>query len=217
MLTISIIEDNPTVRQGWEALIDAEPDMELAGAFSSVEDALVSPVLPKSRLIVMDIHLGNAMNGAAGALPVAEKCPDAAIVMCTVFDDDDLVFKALGNGAVGYLLKQTQGADFIRALREAAAGGSPMSPGIARKVIRSFQQKPPSEPQSALTAREIEVLELLAAGKSYHQIAQEIFLSVDGVRTRIRRIYEKLQAGNRAEAVAKGVAARLISFGTSGK
>lgn len=159
----------------------------------------------------MDIGLPG-MSGIDGVRYLAEKYPDIAIIICTVYDDDDKIFEAICAGAIGYLLKKIQPEELIQAIQEAASGGSPMTPNIARKVITSFQTSSTAnvKTEDTLTDPEKEVLLQLARGKSYTAIGKELFLSVDGVRYHIRHIYEKLQVHSRAEAVAKGLQNRII-------
>ncbi len=209
-LKVSIIEDNRFVRAGWLAALKAAPDIVILGSYGSCEQAFRSSEILDSDLVLLDIGLPG-MSGIEGAKYIHEHAPDTAVVMCTVYEDEQKIFDALCAGAVGYLMKGLEAPDLIRALREAVAGGSPMTPNIARKVIASFQKsRAPAHPDDELADREKNVLQLLAEGKSYHVIAEQLFLSVDGVGSRIRKIYEKLQAHSRGEAVAKGLARHII-------
>ncbi len=208
---VSIVEDNRFVREGLLATLRGVEGFKVIGAFPSCEEAFAQRSFADSEVVLMDIGLPG-MSGIEGVRRLKEINSDAAIIMCTVYEDDQKIFDALCAGAIGYLLKEVDPAELIPAIREAAAGGSPMTPNIARKVIASFQ-KPPGEdhpPEHNLTEREKEVLVLLAEGKSYATIAQQIYLSVDGVIARIRKIYEKLHAHSRGEAVAKGLARGII-------
>ena len=207
---VSIVEDNRFVREGWVASLQSTPDFRLIGAFGSCEDALANRSFTDSEVVLMDIGLPG-ISGIEGVKRLKEVNSDASIIMCTVYEDDQKIFDALCAGAIGYLLKEVTPQELVDAIRDAAAGGSPMTPNIARKVIATFQ-KPHTkdQPEHTLTDREREVLVLLAEGKSYATIAQQIFLSRDGVIARIRKIYEKLQAHSRGEAVAKGLARGII-------
>jgi DNA-binding NarL/FixJ family response regulator len=159
----------------------------------------------------MDIGLPG-MSGIECVKRIKERRPAATIVMCTVHDDDKNVFDALCAGAIGYLLKKTPPDELVRSIRDAATGGSPMTPNIARSVIASFQKAAkPAHVDDALTEREREVLDEMARGKSYAGIARELFISMDGVRYHIRHIYEKLQVHSRGEAVARALKQKLIS------
>jgi DNA-binding NarL/FixJ family response regulator len=211
-VNLLIIEDNRYVREGWKAVLSSVDDINVIGAYSSCERAFASKSISEADVIVMDIGLPG-MSGIEGVRYARQYFPDIAVIMCTVYEEEGKIFDALCAGAVGYMLKKIPPADLIKAIRDAAAGGSPMTPAIARKIIRTFHQTPPNEIQlqTDLTPGEIEVLNLLAVGKSYTAIAEEIFLSIDGVRARIRKIYEKLQAHTRGEAVAKGISQKIIN------
>lgn len=209
---VLIVEDNEFIRSGWEIEINNQPDFEVVGSFVSCEDAFDSETIGEADVVIMDIGLPG-MSGIEGVKHLKKCYPKLIIVMCTIHEDDEKIFDALCAGAVGYLLKKTTPKDLIRALHDAYHGGSPMTPSVARKVIASFQKTPPKSftgEAVELTEREQEVLNLMSKGKSYTAIANEIFLSIDGVRYHIRNIYEKLQVHSRAEAVAQGLKSRLI-------
>lgn len=209
---VSIVEDNRFVREGWIATLQSAHGIKVVGVFGSCEEAFAHQSFIDSEVVLMDIGLPG-ISGIEGVKQLKKENSDAAVIMCTVYEDDQNIFDALCAGAIGYLLKEVSPAELVQAIRDAAAGGSPMTPNIARKVIASFQ-KPPAEnhhPEHTLTDREKEVLVLLAEGKSYATIAQQIFLSRDGVIARIRKIYEKLHVHSRGEAVAKGLARGIIT------
>lgn len=208
-ISISIVEDNKFVRAGWEAVLGDVPDFIVLSAYPSCEDALASEEIGQSDVVLMDIGLPG-MSGIEGVKHLLERYPELIIVICTVHDEDEKVFDAICAGAMGYLLKKITPVELIKAIRDAVAGGSPMTPNIARKVIASMQVPAVQNSATDLSERESEVLYHLAAGKSYSNIAGEMFLSVDGVRYHIRNIYEKLQVHSRAEAIAKGHQNRLI-------
>jgi DNA-binding NarL/FixJ family response regulator len=210
-INVSIVEDNRFIRAGWEAALRSVPEFEVLGSYGSCEEAFQSPTLNDSNVVLMDIGLPG-MSGIEGVRHLKVRSPKTAVVMCTVFDDDQNVFDAICAGAAGYLLKKTPPDEFINAIKDAATGGSPMTPNIARKVIASFQKTAArtSAQEDALTEREREVLEKMAQGKSYTAIAKDLFLSVDGIRYHIRHIYEKLQVHSRGEAVSLGLKSRLI-------
>ena len=210
-LFVSIIEDNRYFRTGWEAILRTDPEIAVNGSFASCEEAFADTTLGESDLCLMDIGLPG-MSGIEGVSHIRKRFPGVAVIMCTVYDDDDSIFRSLCAGAVGYLLKKTDPADLIRSLKDAASGGSPMSPNIARRVISSFQTAPkePALPEDQLTEREQYILQQMALGKSYPTIAGEVSLSVEGVRYHIRSIYIKLQVHTRSEAIAQGLKDRLI-------
>lgn len=209
---IIIIEDNKFIRNGWEIALQNEKDFLIVGSFGSCEEAFKDEAIGSANLVLMDIGLPG-MSGIEGVKYLKEKFPRLIIVMCTVHDEDEKIFDAICAGAVGYLLKKTSPEELIKALRDAHNGGSPMTPSIARKVISSFQKsqlKSFTGEKVELTKREEEILALMAKGKSYPEIANQIFLSLDGVTYHVRHIYEKLHVHSRAEAVAKGIKKRLI-------
>lgn len=207
MIKISIIEDNKHMREGWTTILDFESDLCVVSTYSNCEDALKENQLGKSDVLLLDIELPG-MHGTEGVKVIKEKYPKLITMMVTMHDENEKIFTALRNGAVGYLLKKTSPSELIEAIRVAMDGGSPMSPNIARKVINSFQKS--SQLEEELTDTEKNILSNLASGLSYKAIAEKVYLSVDGVRYHIRNIYRKLEAKNRAEAVAKGISYNLI-------
>ncbi len=214
IIRIMIIEDNRFIRAGWESVIQADRNFHLVNSFADCESAIESGSAASVDMILMDIGLPG-MSGIEGVKYFKQKYPDILIVMCTVYEDSEEIFQAICAGAVGYLTKKTSPDKLISALTEAYNGGSPMTPSIARKVINSFQNiKETVEDKkiSELNEREIQILKLMAEGKSYKAIADEIFLSIDGVYYHIRHIYEKLQVHSRAEAVAEGIKKRIINL-----
>ena len=209
VIKIGIIEDNRYMRDGWKAFIGSEPDLNVIGSFGSCEEAFASDIMNRVNLLVMDIGLPG-MSGIEGVRYVKKHHPDVIMIMATIFDDDQHIFDALKAGAMGYLEKKVSPEGLIAAIRDAWEGGSPITPNIASKVIRSFHQGVNEE---QLTEREHQILEKLATGVSYHAIGKEIYLSVDGVRYHIRNIYRKLQVNSRSEAIAKGISRKLINPG----
>jgi DNA-binding NarL/FixJ family response regulator len=207
MINILIIEDNKYMREGWSTVLSMEPDLKVLAEYESCEDAFVGNLIPKSDVILLDIQLPG-MLGTDGVRIIREKKREVAVLMVTIHDDDERIFKALKNGAIGYLSKKVTPDELIEAVHSAHHGGSPMSPNIARKVISSFQQSKDS--MIDLTDTETQVLKLLAEGNSYKGISKEVFLSVDGVRYHIRNIYNKLEVSNKSEAVAKALREKLI-------
>lgn len=207
MINIVIIEDNEYMREGWKAVLDMEPDLCVIAEYGSCESAFEGNQLSKADVILQDIQLPG-MLGTEGVKQIRSKFPEKIILMVTVHDDDERIFKALKNGATGYLAKNISPKDLVEAIHVAHNGGSPMSPNIARKVINSFHTITASEIK--LTDTEINVLKLLAEGSSYKGISKEIYLSVDGVRYHIRNIYNKLEVSNKSEAVAKAYKDRIL-------
>lgn len=209
LIKVVIVEDNAFIRSGWEEILDTEKDLIITGSFDNSEDALVSKAITQCDIVLMDIGLPG-MSGVEAVKILMQKQPEVKVIMISVYEDDQNIFDALCNGAVGYLHKKVSPDALLEAIRSTINGGSPMSPNIARKVIASFQQAKPASKEEELNDREMEVLKHMSLGKSYSTIAADIYLSVDGVRYHIRNIYRKLQVHSSSEAVAKGIKNRLI-------
>ena len=212
-VAVVIIEDNHLMRRGWRMVVEDSDELVLLADYENGELALSGEELSHADVVLLDIGLPG-MSGIEAIPQILKRNPKAAIVMCTVHDDNEHIFQAICAGAVGYLLKKTPPPELIKALLEAAHGGSPMTPNIARQVIASFQRGTQASAESsqleALTPREQEVLESLSTGKSYNGIAREMEISINSVRFHIRGIYEKLQVHSRTEAVAVGLKNKLI-------
>lgn len=209
LIKIVIVEDNRYMREGWATILDFEQDFVVLDTFESCEEAFESEAISKTNIVLMDIELPG-MSGIEGVKYLQKEHPDVPVIMATVFDDDQNVFDALCAGAVGYLMKKVSPEDLKQAIRDAHDGGSPMTPNIARKVIKTFHTPSEDEEGEQLNERELEILEELAKGKSYAAIGEAVYLSVNGVRYHIRNIYRKLQVHSRSEAVSKGISRRLI-------
>ena len=209
LIKVSAVEDNEFMREGWEEIIKSQDDFLLIGSYESCEDAFADDEFKFTNIVLMDIELPG-MNGIEGVKYIRENYPDMIVVMATVFDDNEHVFEAIRNGAIGYMLKKTNPETFSNAIRTAMDGGSPMTPEIARKVIQFMQPQKSDDPEVQLTEREQEILKELATGKSYKDIGDSIYLSEDGVRYHIRNIYQKLHVNSRSQAVAKGMKQKLI-------
>ncbi|MEP6675171.1 MAG: response regulator transcription factor [Ferruginibacter sp.] len=202
-ITVSIVEDIAEVRESIEKLIQQSEDFLLAGSYSNAEQA--EQALPDHTpdIVIMDINLPGR-NGIDCIKNLKEKCKGSQFIMFTIFEDDQKVFDALEAGACGYLLKKTPKEKILEALKELHEGGSPMSTQIARKVIQVFQKnKSMSEEAAPLTKKEKEILELLAKGYLYKEIAEKTSISANTVKQHIHNIYEKLHVQNRTEAINK--------------
>lgn len=198
---IGIVEDNRDLREALAMMIQFTGDFELAGSYENAESALVS--LPKNRpdAVLMDINLPGYSGIECVAL-LKKDHPQILFLMCTSFDDDEKIFKSLEAGASGYILKTEGPTKIIDALNDLFDGGSPMSSSIARKVVASFSKfKSQNAEIQLLTAREKEILELLAKGKMNKEVASELEISTGTVRKHIQNIYEKLHVNTRVEAV----------------
>ena len=180
----------------------APPGFRLAGDWGDAESALEALPEKKPDVVLMDINLPG-MSGVEAVKRLKPLLPDTQFVMLTVYEDADHIYNALAAGATGYLLKQTPRAELLGALEDVHRGGSPMTSNIARKVVQSFKQAAAAQRPTELSPREQEVLELLARGYLYKEIAERLNISVPTVNTYVRRMYEKLHVRSRAQAVAK--------------
>ncbi len=202
-IRVSIVEDNDQFRDTLSRVLSEADGFECVGQFATAEDALRELPKLKPDVVLMDINLPR-MNGVECVRRLKQLVPETQVVMLTVYEDTDNIFNALAAGATGYLLKRTSRAELLQAIRDVHRGGSPMTSQIARKVVQSFQKPAPSVHATAeLTPREREVLDYLAQGFLYKEIADKLGISYETVHTHIRRIYEKLQVRTRTEAVAK--------------
>jgi DNA-binding NarL/FixJ family response regulator len=202
LIRVAVIEDHHDIRDGMAFLIESSEDF-LSRAYGTAEDALEAFLEQVPDVVLMDINLPG-MDGIACTRIIKEKYPSVHIMMCTVYEDDEKIFRALSAGASGYILKRSAGDNLLDAIRELHRGGAPMSSSIARKVVASFRQAPVSSPEAALlTPRENEILDLLAQGFRNKEIAEQLHVSVNTIRTHIYNIYEKLHVQNRIEALNK--------------
>ena len=201
---MAIVEDDVPAREILAGWIRGAEDFRLVGEYDDAESAIASLPQEKPSVVLFDINLPG-MNGIECVRRLKPRLPETQFVMVTVYEDANHIFDALAVGASGYLLKQMRRRELLDALKDVHAGGSPMSSQIARKVVQSFRRnETESEGQTVeLSPREREVLELLARGYLYKEIAEMLKISVQTVNTYIRRVYEKLHVRSRAQAVAK--------------
>jgi DNA-binding NarL/FixJ family response regulator len=203
MITIAIVEDNDKFRSGLEAIIQSQSEMALAGSYESAEKALIALPGNPTDVVICDINLPG-MRGTNLILQLKDKIPQTQFMVCSIHDDDETIFEAMKFGASGYILKNPVTADdIIRAIHDLYNGGSPMSPFIARKVISSFQKPTVSTESSMLSIREKEVLEFLAKGLLYKEIADKLGVSHETVKKHLKNIYQKLHVQNKIEALKK--------------
>jgi DNA-binding NarL/FixJ family response regulator len=201
--SVSIVEDNDELRGTLARLIGREEGFKCVSHYPTAEAALTGLPNDRPEVVLMDINLPG-MNGVECVRKLKQVLPETLVVMLTAYEDTENIFNALAAGASGYLLKRAPRAELLEAIREVCRGGSPMTPHIARKVVQSFQKPAPSAaPAESLSPREQEVLDCLAQGFLYKEIAEKLGISYETVHTYIRRIYEKLQVRTRTEAVAK--------------
>ena len=201
-IRIALVEDHAEIRQGISYILNSTPGF-VCEAYPTAEEGVKHINDQTVDVVLMDINLPG-LNGIECTRLIKEKFPTLPIMMCTAYEDDDSIFKALAAGAKGYILKRAAGDTLIEAIKDLHNGGSPMSSTIARKVVESFQQNRFATSQSfSLTQRENEILDLLAHGFRNKEIAAKLFVSVNTIRTHVYNIYEKLHVQNRVEALNK--------------
>ena len=209
-IKVALIEDRREIREGLAMLIDGTDGYSCVGAFPTMEDAIANIDRNRPQVALVDIGLPG-MSGIEGIAILKESHPELALLMLTVYDDDERIFKALCAGACGYLLKKTPPARLLESIREVMAGGAPMSPVVARKVIHLFREfRPPVEAEFHLTPHETKLLRMLVEGHNYKTMAAELGVSINTISFHMRHIYEKLQVHSKSEAVSKALRQRLI-------
>jgi DNA-binding NarL/FixJ family response regulator len=209
-LRVVLIEDVRDVRDGLAALISGTAGYKCVAAYGMMETALARIKQDQPDIILTDLGLPG-ISGVEGIGRLRQILPDTPIMALTIFDNDEQVFNALCNGANGYLLKNTPPARLLEALQEAVAGGSPMSPQIASRVVRLFREfRPPEHANYRLTPQETELLKLLIDGHHKKTAAEALGISFHTVSFHLSNIYEKLQVHSKTEAVAKALRERLV-------
>jgi DNA-binding NarL/FixJ family response regulator len=203
MISVSIVDDEKKLCQSIAAFLNASPGFRCVSIYGSAKAALDHIPMDRPDVVLMDINMAG-MDGIECVRQLKILAPQIQIVMLTVYEDTEKIYKALAAGATGYLLKRYEPDELLQAIRDVQAGGSPMSNSIARKVVASFQKADQAnEKQMPLTSREQSVLDSLARGLAYKQIGDELGISINTIRTHLRHIYEKLHVQSRTEAVAK--------------
>src|ERR1041385_7584595 len=204
MTKVAIVEDNATLRKYLAEVIGNTPGHRCVCACPSAEDAMIEIPAQKPNVVLMDIHLPGE-SGIACTARLREKMPNLQVIMLTVYKDIKMIFQALKAGACGYVLKRSDDREILEAIAEVRSGGAPMTSEIARMVVRSFMEAPkiPDADTDQLSAREMEILALVAEGCPNKEIASRLFISNATVRTHLMHIYEKLHVRCRTEAAAK--------------
>jgi DNA-binding NarL/FixJ family response regulator len=207
MTKILLYEDNTQLREGLSILFQGTPGYELAGALSNCTNIVEDVKRTQPDIILMDIDMP-VMSGIQGLALLREHNLETKILMLTVFDDNQNVFEAIRSGANGYILKKTPPAKLLEYIEDALNGGAPMTSAIATQVLSMFAKQHKSRTETFnLSPREQEVLNLLVEGFSYKLIADKLFVSMDTVRSHIKKIYDKLHVNSKSEAVAKALRA----------
>jgi len=206
---IVIFEDNERLRQSLKILLDGVKDYMVCGDYENCARAAAVVDEQQPDVIIMDIDMPG-VDGIAGLRIIKERRPETFIIMHTVLEDEERLFQCLCSGANGYILKNTSFVSLLEAIDNVLDGGAPLSPSIAKKVLKSFQATPSDRLQYNLSEREIEVLKYLVKGYSYKMIAGACYISVDTVRGHIRNIYTKLHVNCGREAVAKALHDKIV-------
>ncbi len=206
---IILFEDNEALRQSMKTLLNGVEGYEVAGDYSDCARAKEVVEELKPDIVIMDIDMPN-VNGIEGLRIIKEARPNTAIIMHTVFEDEERLFNSLCAGANGYLLKNSSFIKLLEALDEVQHGGAPMSPSVARRVLGSFMRQPSGRNKYDLSARELELLQLLVNGYSYKMIASSLFISLATVQSHIRNIYAKLHVNCGREAVTIALREKIV-------
>lgn len=209
-ISVAIVEDNPDMRLGTASILRTSRGCAVVGEYETAEELLDAFAAITPDVVLMDLGLPG-MSGIEAIASLKRDHPRVEIVVLSVFEDDDNVFRAICAGASGYIAKPVMPRDLLEAVEDAFGGGTPMSPRIARKVLEVFKlNAPPPKADYCLTARELEVIQLLVRGEDYKSIADNLFISVFTVRAHIRNIYDKLHVHTKSQAVAKALNEKLV-------
>ena len=205
-LQVAVVEDNGGLRRSFVRLVNATPGMTCAGSWPEAESAIKQLPVLKPDVVLMDINLPG-MSGIECTAQLKQLCPKVQVIMVTVYEDADSIFRALQSGACGYMLKRASSDEILGAINEVRNGGAPMTSGIARKVVQAFQKTPlTSDDTAELSEREREILDFCAQGFVNKEIADRLNISYWTVKNHVKHIYEKLHVRSRSEALMKFVA-----------
>lgn len=206
-LRVMLVEDHEEFRNSLEFLLNSNEEFQCS-AYADAPSALIALEKERPEVVIMDLNL-EGPSGIACTRTIKEYWPHVQVLVCTVHEDDDRIFGALKAGATGYVLKRAPITELLDAIKQVHEGGSPMSAGIARRVVGSFQTLAREQSGENLTVRESEILDLLAEGLRFKEIGDKLFVSINTVRTHVRHIYEKLQVQSRVEALNKSGRAKF--------
>ena len=202
-ITIGIVEDDSRIRAGLRAILQDEPDFDCVGEFANAEKALKHLPGLNPKVVIMDVNLPG-MSGIECVRQLTAGDNPPQVIMLTVRQDSEIIFASLAAGACGYLLKPPTASQLVDAVRDVFSGGAPMTASIARRVAQSFKKQETKTPETySLTPREVEVLELLAKGFAYKEVASDLKISYSTVQRHIESIYRKLHVHSRTHAVTK--------------
>jgi DNA-binding NarL/FixJ family response regulator len=213
LIRVAIFEDNKHLLETLRILLENTPGYTCTGAYPNCKNMLPLLQAAPCDIVLMDIEMPG-MNGIEATKLIKEVLPSIQVLIQTVFSEDQYIFNAICAGASGYILKSTTPAGYLQAIADVNAGGSPMTPGIARRVLELFRDNAPAPAipvkDYKLTPQEKKILQLLVDGKSYKMIATELFVAVDTIKTHVSNIYAKLQVHSGTEAVSKAIRDRIV-------
>jgi DNA-binding NarL/FixJ family response regulator len=202
---VFIVEDDKELRKSFTHIVNSSDKFMVIGSYATAEEAVEDISRKRPEIVLMDIQLPG-INGVEATQIVKDKFPHIEVIIVSVYEDNELVFNALRAGASGYITKSANYLELLAAMEEIVRGGAPMSTKIARMVVQNFHLNP----DSPLTKREKEIIRMIAEGKTYSQISDELFISRETAKTHIRNIYAKLQVNKKSDAIAKAQEQRLI-------
>ena len=214
LIKVAVFEDNKHLRETFQLLLSHSEGFSCTGAFPDCRDIISNLSGISCDVVLMDIEMPG-MNGIEATKLVKENFPNLLIIIQTVFFEDEFIFNAIRAGASGYILKSTTPDGYLEAIKDVQAGGSPMTPGIARRVIELFKSNlEPATPAKEynLTTQEKKVLQLLVEGKSYKMIAAELYVATDTIKTHVKNIYAKLHVHSGTEAVSLALRDKIVSI-----
>lgn len=211
-IKVALFDDNDLLRDSISMLLQDEEDFTLVGSFGNCLNILEDIKKAQPDVVVMDIDMPG-LSGIEGVRLISKNFPTVQVLMQTIFDDDEKIFAAIKAGAGGYILKNTQATRLLESIREVYNGGAPMTPSVAKRVLKQLQsQNVSGKDEFNLSHREMEVLALLVQGLSYKMIADKLHITYDTVRAHIKKIYEKLHVSSMTEAVAKAINQKLFNI-----
>ncbi|HYV91629.1 MAG TPA: response regulator transcription factor [Chitinophagales bacterium] len=208
-IKVIIYEDNDDLRDSLSQTLEEAKGLELLTAFPNCEFVKEHVEVYKPDVVLMDIDMP-VVNGLQGVKIISQNFPALPVIMLTVFEDDKNIFEAICNGATGYLLKKSSPEKIIDSIKEVINGGAPMTASVARRVLSFFPRSSTKDETNHLSAREMEILSWLVKGNSYKMIANELSISIDTVRSHIKKIYEKLHVNSATEAVSKALNEKIV-------
>ncbi len=208
-IAVMIVDDHAIVRQGLRTYLDLQPDLEVVGEASNGQEAVLVARDTLPDVVLMDLVMPNG-NGVDATRAITTMSPSTRVIVLTSFSEDEQVFASIKAGAQGYLMKDVLPQDLVRAIRTVHSGEAQLDPEIARKLMQEFTNPQPTTPKHDLTEREMEVLRLIAHGKSNKEIAEDLVLSEKTVKTHVSNILQKLHLSDRTQAAVYALRQKIV-------